>query len=344
MKQLGYQVLKLWVKLGLYCYYKKINVTGIGQIPKDKPVLLLSNHQNALMDVLLVATHLERKPWFITRSDVFKSGLLKSLFEYLQMLPIYRIRDGKSHLHKNNAIFEKCGTLLNHKELILIFPEGNHSLKRTVRPLSKGFTRLISEAYQQNPELDLMLVPVGQNYANPQRVGDSALVNVGKPIAVGNYVDTKVFVMELKQKVFDHLCELTTHIPEANYDSVVSEIGANGNHFLNPERINSAIANKDLAAIKLNNTKNKRTLNRILFVFWNFPWILLWRTLIKPKVPEPEFEATFRFGFALLAYPLIYILCFPVLHASLGWTLSILTLLLHYLTNILMVKLSNINL
>ena len=342
MKQLGYQVLKLWVKLGLYCYYKKINVTGIGQIPKDKPVLLLSNHQNALMDVLLVATHLERKPWFITRSDVFKSGLLKSLFEYLQMLPIYRIRDGKSHLHKNNAIFEKCGTLLTHKELILIFPEGNHSLKRTVRPLSKGFTRLISEAYQQNPDLDLMLVPVGQNYANPQRVGDSALVKVGKPIAVGNYVDTKVYVTELKQKVFDQLCELTTHIPEANYDSVVSEIGANGNHFLNPELINSAIANKDLATIKLNNTKNKRTLNRILFVLWNFPWILLWRTLIKPKVPEPEFEATFRFGFALLAYPILYSIILIVLLNQNEFLFGILIVLTHAIVNLILVKLRRI--
>ncbi|HZJ21288.1 MAG TPA: 1-acyl-sn-glycerol-3-phosphate acyltransferase, partial [Pricia sp.] len=72
MKNLGYRLLKLWIKAGLYLYYGKIKISGLENVPRNEPVLFLPNHQGALMDVLLIVTDCHRKPFFLTRSDVFK--------------------------------------------------------------------------------------------------------------------------------------------------------------------------------------------------------------------------------------------------------------------------------
>jgi 1-acyl-sn-glycerol-3-phosphate acyltransferase len=71
---------------------------------------------------------------------VFKKPLVAKILDSLQMLPVYRIRDGWGNLTNNTAVFERCSKLLKTGECIVIFPEGNHNLKRTVRPLSKRFT------------------------------------------------------------------------------------------------------------------------------------------------------------------------------------------------------------
>lgn len=338
MKNLGYFLIKVWVSLGLFCYYRKINTSGLEGIPSGKPVLLLSNHQNALMDVLLIATRCGRKPWFLTRSDVFRNSFLRSFFGFLQMLPVYRIRDGKANVPKNRAIFEKCGALLQANEVILIFPEANHSLKRRVRPLSKGFTRIILTALEQDPDLDLQLVPMGQNYAHPRQVGDSAAIHFGTPIAVQEYVGSPDFTAKIKRDVFESLKGLTTHIPEATYEAVTQKIGEEGEIFLNPEHLNSRIAEGNLEEVSPPKNNVVHRINRILFTLWNLPLVFLWRILLKPKVPEVEFEATFRFGFVLIAYPLFYGICEAILWNVYDIKTACLCILGHAVINILLVK------
>ncbi|WP_222984714.1 lysophospholipid acyltransferase family protein [Flagellimonas meishanensis] len=338
MKQLGYYLIKLWASAGLFCYYKRIKVVGAAHVPTNKPVLFLSNHQNALLDVLLIATRCRRKPWFLARSDIFANPILQSGFSFLQMLPIYRLRDGRANLTKNGPIFELCASLLANGEAIVLFPEANHSLRRRVRPLSKGFTRVVLAALEKYPNLDLQLVAIGQNYAHPTQAGDSATLHFGKPISVQQHLGADNFVSELRQAVFDSLTGLTTHIPEDLYDDVTERIGENGNIYLDPAKVNTMV--NDNAYLQSGNLKTQPTnwLLRRVFVLWNLPMVMLWRMFLKPRVPEEEFMATFRIGFALLIYPLFYLLGFLVL-----WNLdqaktACLFVLGHAVVNMVLVK------
>ena len=43
---------------------------------------------------------------------------------------------------------------------------------------------------------------------------------------------------------------------------------------------------------------------------------MTWRTWVKPKVWEPEFTSTLRFGFALLVYPIYYLTLFAISAAA----------------------------
>jgi len=217
LKRFGYYFFRYWVAIGLFCYYRKIKAIGRENIPNDEPVLLLSNHQNALLDILLIATNCQLKPWFLTRADIFKNKFFKPLFTFLQMLPIYRIRDGKASLSKNAEIFKKCATLLNQRQAILLFPEANHNLERRVRALSKGFTRLIFSALAENQKLDIKLVPIGQNYVRATTFPDVACIYYGTPIAVQPLLqeEGRQSVINIKAAVSKALQRLTTHFDDS---------------------------------------------------------------------------------------------------------------------------------
>lgn len=341
MKLLGYYFFKYWVSIGLFFYYRSIKVVGLGNVPKDAPVLFLSNHQNALMDILLIATHCGRKPWYLTRADVFKSRAFRPLFQFLQMLPVYRIRDGKANLSKNKLIFEKCGQLLGCDEAILLFPEANHSLRRRVRPLSKGFTRIIDAAFQQDSDLDLQLVPIGQNYQYPKLAGDSAALYFGRPIHVGQFQNESDFVHRIKKEVFKELKQLTTHIEEERYESMLSTLEKLHADFTQPSMINECLLQNQFEKIP-KKTKSNSSVARFLFRLNNLPLIFLWRMWLKPKVQEPEFEATFRFGFALLVYPIFYFLLLVILGYVYDIKTACLAVLGHAVFNLLLVKIFGI--
>ncbi len=339
MKKLGYYIFKLWVSVGLFCYYRKIHINGFEHIPRDRPVLFLSNHQNALMDVLLIATKCKRKPWFLTRSDVFLNPMLNGFFKFLQMLPIYRLRDGKDKLAKNPAIFDQCAKLLQNNEALVLFPEANHNLKRRVRPLSKGFTRIIDSALQIAPELLLFVIPIGQNYRNATQTGDAAALYFGKPIMVSHHGNNQK--VDLKETVSKELKQFTTHIgDEDNYDEIIKNLNNAQVNYLDPKSVNKQIQNRSFTQSKKNIGAN--SFSRFLFYLLNLPIVFLWRLLVKPKVPEPEFMATFRFGFAILGYPLFYVVLFFALQYAFAIDIALVAISGHFICNLILIKIFGI--
>ena len=75
LKQVWLHIVRAYLKLGLFFYFKKMHVVGTKNIPKSKPVLFLSNHQNALLDALIIATKCGRFSYFLTRASVFKKPI-----------------------------------------------------------------------------------------------------------------------------------------------------------------------------------------------------------------------------------------------------------------------------
>ncbi len=351
MKNLGYRLLKFWITSGLYLYYGKIKISGLENIPRNGPVLFLPNHQGALMDVLLIVTDCHRKPFFLTRSDVFERTSLKKFFAYLRMLPIYRIRDGRESLKKNQAVFDECVRLFQKRHALVMFPEASHNIKRRVRPLSKGFTRILFNTLDKTPELKIHIIPVGMNYRSNTGFPDKVALCYGTPILAHALYDSMV-VQESSNRIRDAVSEslkkLTIHIAdEENYDATLQKLDALGVDYLKPkvtneaikkldalgvdclksEETNAAIKNMDSSYCSAMNLKNQTALNAFFKGFFNilnFPVLILWRTWIKPKVWEPEFMGTMRFGFALMAYPIYYGILFVVLaaiwNAALGCT------------------------
>ncbi|HET8866442.1 MAG TPA: lysophospholipid acyltransferase family protein [Gracilimonas sp.] len=224
MREKNYLWYQFWrytvVGNGLRFFYKKRKVVGRENLPKDKPILYVPNHQNSFMDALHVATTTKPTIYFLTRAQAFKPDIVGKYLWSINMMPVYRVRDGFSSVQKNNEIFDKCIRYLKNGDTILVFAEANHNLKRRIRSLSKGFTRIAFGAEEEyNWNLDLQIIPVGVNYSEHQTGGNTVQVNYGKAIPVSKYrelyeSDEKTGVDNMKQDVSDAMKQLVFHVED----------------------------------------------------------------------------------------------------------------------------------
>lgn len=343
MKNLWLHTVRAYVSLGLFFYYKKIEVLNVDNLPKNQPVLILANHQNALLDALLIATTTQRFSYFLTRAGVFNNDLIGKILKSLNMIPVYRVRDGWNNISNNNAIFESCSDLLYNNEIVAIFPEGNHNLQRMVRPLSKGFTRIVFDTLDKYPELNLQLVTVGFNYEKPDCFGDSVSIVYGNSIEAKefNLENRNASVIALKQYIFNNLTKLTTHIPSDNYDETLLKLETLKVDYLKPNSVNNCIATniKDCAATRINrNTRIKYLFKTLLIISLFIPY-LLWKGAIQPKVKEIEFMSTFRFAIATTLVPFFMLIVMIVLATIFSFKIACLYLLFVLFFELMAVKL-----
>ncbi len=339
MKDLVYSLIRFWVKIGLYGYFGKIKVSGLSHVPKGKPVLFLSNHQNALLDALLIGVDCNRKPYYLTRSDVFKNGTLSIILDFFRMIPIYRVRDGRRSLKNNQAVFDHCADLLQNNNAILMFPEGDHNLKRRVRPLSKGFTRVLFTSLATKPDLDIRIVPIGVNYRDAFQFPDQVSLFFGKDIPVQDHYDpsdSNTSITQLKEAVSNALKNLTTHIGnEETYEETIKRLDAVGADYLDPRSVNLKLQNLPTNALGTVKKAQNHSADLFggLFSLLNFPIVMIWRFFVKPKIKEPEFVGTIRFGFAILGYPIYYLLLFMILALATNPITALLSILCLFVFN-----------
>ncbi|MBL0190325.1 MAG: 1-acyl-sn-glycerol-3-phosphate acyltransferase [Saprospiraceae bacterium] len=95
-----YLIIRPLARVFLFVFFRKIYLVGKENIPQTGPVILASNHPNAFTEACIYAVIQPRPVHFLTRADVFKNPLANKILRSLNMLPIYRFRDGYSSLQK----------------------------------------------------------------------------------------------------------------------------------------------------------------------------------------------------------------------------------------------------
>ena len=309
MKQLWYNFFKLYIKTGLFFYSKKVKVIGKENIPKKGAILFTVNHPNGLLDPLLVTTNTPRITHFLVRAAVFKKPLVKKFLATLNLMPIYRIRDGIKELSKNTEVFNDCYEILNKQRALMIFPEGSHDKRRTVRNLSKGFTRILFGALEKHPELKIMVIPVGITYQNISHFPCKVAIHYGKPILANEYYNSNELnksINLIKDEVSNRLKELSVHIPaDENYTTVLKELNTKNVDFTDVKSVNKSIKTGN---IKTNKAKINliKPLYYIIILNSIIPWVI-WKRLSK-KIDETEFIDTFRATLGITLFPIFYII------------------------------------
>lgn len=182
-----YNIFGRIIRTFLQLFYKRIYINGLENIPKDKPVLLASNHSNALMDGLVIATFLigYRSSYFLGRASIFGNWFLDWLFTTVQIIPIYRPRDGENYTSKNVTTFERVDNVLLKNKAVLIFPEGNCIKEKRLRPLKKGTVRMAFSAWEKGA--DVHIIPIGVNYSKHDEARSDVMLSFGKPIQIEDY-------------------------------------------------------------------------------------------------------------------------------------------------------------
>jgi 1-acyl-sn-glycerol-3-phosphate acyltransferase len=325
VQRFWYYFLRIYVWTGLHFYFRKIIVHGKETIPEG-PVIFAANHQNALLDALLIVCHNSRITHFLARADIFKKTFIGWLLNTLNMVPIYRIRDGWQSLTENQKTFDYCDDIFMKSEAVVIFPEGNHSNDRRIRPLSRGFVKMAFESLKKHPGLKIHIVPVGLNYSSHQAIRGSASVYFGEAIAANDFFREPIpsESNRLREEVAGRLKKLTTHIEEGNYASILQKLESTHPDYLDPEDTNERVSKIEngisLPAVKEQPDKSWWLMSLFYYVALaiNFIPLLIWRNL-KRTIKDPVFIPTLRFGIGISLFPLYYFLTATMIFVLSGW-------------------------
>lgn len=351
LKNIWYQFVKVYFSIGLFFLTKKTTVHNKENIPKKGAILFISNHQNAFIDAILIPTTNPRNIHFLTRAGVFKNKRIARILDYINMIPVYRVRDGLSTIEKNLAIFEKCFSILNDEKTIEIFAEGDHHLERRVIPLKKGFARIILGTLQKHPDLDIKIVPVGINYDSHTNYPCSTSIYYGEPINANDYINVEnpdLKFTEIIKVVYDAMKKLTLHVEDRkNYDAIIEKLEANDVDYLNPFEANDLLKNID--SLPDNPTSNKKgkginwlaPLYLIAKLNSLFP-LLIWRKL-KGGIKDIVFTNTIRYALIVTVFPLFYLIQSVIVYYFFNLKIALLYLTGCILLGIISTKTMTIN-
>ena len=162
-------ILKLFIRAALWLFCAEINTKNKYLLNTNGPLLIIANHPNSFLDAIIIGTRYNRTIHFLARGDVFTKKLHRFLLSLLNMIPVYRLREGKEFLHLNEYAFVESARLLKNNAAVLIFIEGTCLNTNALQPFKKGTARILQACHTENlfPQIHL----AGIAYNNFKGIG-----------------------------------------------------------------------------------------------------------------------------------------------------------------------------
>ena len=162
-------ILKLFIRAALWLFCAEINTKNKYLLNTKGPLLIIANHPNSFLDAIIIGTRYNRTIHFLARGDVFTKKLHRFLLSLLNMIPVYRLREGKEFLHLNEYAFVESARLLKNNAAVLIFIEGTCLNTNALQPFKKGTARILQACHTENlfPQIHL----AGIAYNNFKGIG-----------------------------------------------------------------------------------------------------------------------------------------------------------------------------
>jgi 1-acyl-sn-glycerol-3-phosphate acyltransferase len=157
------QLLKILIHAGLWLFCHKIHLKNKQLFTTRGPLLIIANHPNSFLDALIIGSYYKRRVYFLARGDAFKKSIHRFILESLNMIPVYRLREGKEYLHLNDYAFNKSINLLSKGFVVLIFIEGICINSNELQPFKKGTARILEGAQKLNIQLKIHIAGIAFN-------------------------------------------------------------------------------------------------------------------------------------------------------------------------------------
>jgi 1-acyl-sn-glycerol-3-phosphate acyltransferase len=251
------------------------------------PLLIVANHPDSFFDALVIAANCSHPVSFLARGDVFTKPWHNFLLRSLNMMPVYRQREGKEHLHKNQNSFDASVEVLKNNGILLIFIEGICLNKNEIQPFKKGAARILQQAVAAG--VRPAVLPAVITYNGFRHFGKKIFLMLGSTVPATQFFDKT---------------------------EVANNAATQRNNF------NNHVIQEMLSLFKEPPTKKyKRPIYLFPVVgiawFWHAPLYLTIKTFVSYKTKGTVFYDSVLFALLLFAYPLYLCLLF-VLLSSIG--------------------------
>ena len=260
---------------------------GKAALRQRGPLLIVANHPDSFFDALVIAANCSHPVSFLARGDVFTKPRHDFLLRSLKMMPVYRQREGKEHLHKNQNSFDASVEVLKNNGILLIFIEGTCLNKNEIQPFKKGAARILQQAVAAG--VTPSVLPAVITYNGFKHFGKKIYLMLGKTFSAGVYFRA---------------------------DSTSSSMALERNNF------NNHVMQEMVSIFKEPPSKKyKRPIYLFPIVgvawFWHAPFYLIIKTFVAHKTKGTVFYDSVLFAVLLFAYP-IYLLLLSILFYNIG--------------------------
>src|SRR4051812_29197196 len=93
-------------------YFRRVEVTGMDNVPATSPVIFVLNHPNALVDPTFLLCLAPRRVSFLAKAPLFRAPILGYFVRALDALPVYRRQDEGEDVSRNAETFVAARKLL----------------------------------------------------------------------------------------------------------------------------------------------------------------------------------------------------------------------------------------
>lgn len=176
--------------IALHWFYADIIVAGRERIPREGPLLVAMNHQNALVDALLAMWVVPRDVRITAKATIAANPLGALLVRSLGIISLRRSSDEGMVVdrNRNERAFASIEDALRCGEVVLMFPEGRSHSDPGISLLKTGLARAALRARRSGVE-GARIVPIGAAFADKAQPGTDAALVVGELIDVDAWPD-----------------------------------------------------------------------------------------------------------------------------------------------------------
>ncbi len=177
-----YTLFRFFVRAALAIFCRRITVDPKQAVTWRGPALLAANHPNSFLDALIIGSRFQQPVHFLARGDAFRKPSIRKLLFQLNMIPIYRLSEGREHLALNDATFAQCQNIFAAGGMVLVFSEGLCVHQSALRPLKKGTARIALAAFASPALAPFRVIPVSIRYDSFDRFGKQVAIVFGSAI------------------------------------------------------------------------------------------------------------------------------------------------------------------
>lgn len=221
---LSQRLVRVIISLALRLFFRRIETSGAGMVPRDEPLIFVLNHPNGLIDPALVFCAMPRRISFLAKSTLFEMPVIRGLLRLVEALPLYRRADAPADVSLNLRTFARSRELLRQNRCIAIFPEGRSHDSTTLLPIKTGAARIALGALSVEGGVgsgaltSLKIIPAGLYYTSKTSFRSEALIRFGESFAVKPVVLDDVgeppreAVVELSAQIESALRDVTINV------------------------------------------------------------------------------------------------------------------------------------
>src|SRR5688572_30501874 len=109
-----YRLLRGLARLLLSMFYRRVEVVGLEHVPSAGPLVVVANHQNALVDGALVVAAIPRRLVPLAKAPLFRHPIAGPLVRLVGAIPVHRRQDvaGGADPGRNAEMFAAAAATL----------------------------------------------------------------------------------------------------------------------------------------------------------------------------------------------------------------------------------------